>query len=47
MPTLFKLIAILLVIGCLIVGGMIALVALVQPENRAITVTVPLPKPKT
>ena len=32
MPTLFKLIAILLVIGCLIVGGMIALVALVQPE---------------
>jgi hypothetical protein len=47
MPTLFKLIAILLVIGCLIVGGMIALVALVQPENRTITVTVPLPKPKT
>jgi hypothetical protein len=47
MPTLLKLIAILLMLGCLVVGGMVALVTLVQPENRTITVNVPLPKPKS
>ena len=47
MPTLLKLIAILVMLGCLVIGGMIALVAMVQPENRTITVNVPLPKPKS
>jgi hypothetical protein len=47
MPTLFRLIAILVMLGCLVIGGMLALVALVQPQHRTITVTVPLPKPKS
>jgi hypothetical protein len=46
MPTLLKLLATLVVIGCLIFGAMIALVTFVEPENRMITVNVPLPKPK-
>ena len=47
MPTLFKLIASLVVLGCIVIGGMFALVALGPPEHRTITVTVPLPKPKS
>ncbi|MBV9590777.1 MAG: histidine kinase [Hyphomicrobiales bacterium] len=47
MPTLFRLVAILFMLGCLVIGAMVALVAFVQPENRTITVTVPLPKPKS
>ncbi|MBV8962472.1 MAG: histidine kinase [Hyphomicrobiales bacterium] len=47
MPTLFKLLAILVMLGCLVLGAMIALVAFVQPEHRPITVIVPLPKPKS
>jgi hypothetical protein len=46
MPTLLKLIAIVIVIGCLVFGAMLALVAFVEPEKRTITVNVPLPKPK-
>jgi hypothetical protein len=45
MPTLFKLLATIAVICALIFAGMVALVAVVQPENRVITVSVPLPKP--
>jgi hypothetical protein len=46
MPTLFKLLAIIALIGGLIFGGMLALVAFVKPETRTIIVNVPLPKPK-
>jgi hypothetical protein len=46
MPTLFKLLAILCVIGGLIFGAMLGLVAFVHPETRVIIVNVPLPKPK-
>jgi hypothetical protein len=46
MPTLLKLLAILLVLGGIVFGAMVALVDLVQPEERAITVNVPLPKAK-
>jgi hypothetical protein len=46
MPTLFKLLAVIALIACLIFGGMLALVALVKPEPRTIIVNVPLPKPK-
>jgi hypothetical protein len=46
MPTLFKLLAIVTVIGCVIFGAMLGLVAFVQPETRVIIVNVPLPKPK-
>jgi hypothetical protein len=46
MPTLFKLLAVLVVIGGLVFGAMLALVAFVHPETHLITVNVPLPKPK-
>jgi hypothetical protein len=45
MPTLFKLLATVALVCALIFAGMVALVAVVQPETRAITVNVPLPKP--
>jgi hypothetical protein len=46
MPTLFKLLVIICVIGGLIFGAMLSLVAFVHPETRTIIVNVPLPKPK-
>jgi hypothetical protein len=46
MPTLFKLLAVLCVIGGLIFGAMLGLVAFVHPETRVIIVNVPIPKPK-
>jgi hypothetical protein len=46
MPTLLKLLAVLAVIGGLVFGAMLGLVAMVKPETRMITVNVPLPKPK-
>lgn len=41
MPTLFRFIAILALLGGLVFGGMIALVTFVQPEPREITEPVP------
>jgi|HubBroStandDraft_1064217.scaffolds.fasta_scaffold2345062_2 hypothetical protein len=46
MPTLLKLLAVLAVIGGLVFGALLGLVAFVHPETRMITVNVPLPKPK-
>jgi len=46
MPTLFKLLTVLFMIGCIVVGSMLALVAFVKPETRVIIVAVPIPKPK-
>jgi hypothetical protein len=45
MPTLLKLLAMIAIVCALIFAGMVALVAFVQPEERTITVSVPLPKP--
>lgn len=41
MPTLFRFVAILAILGGLVVGGMVALATLVTPEPREITETVP------
>jgi hypothetical protein len=46
MPTLFRLLAVVAIFIGLVFGSMIALVSLVVPESRMITVNVPLPKPK-
>jgi hypothetical protein len=40
-PTLFKFVAFLAILGGLVFGGMIALVTFVQPEQREIVETVP------
>jgi hypothetical protein len=40
-PTLFRFVAILAILGGLVFGGMVALVAFVKPEPREITETVP------
>ncbi len=41
MPTLFRFIAVLAILGGLVFGGMVALVTFVQPEPREISETVP------
>jgi hypothetical protein len=41
MPSLFRLLVILAVLGGVVYGAMFALVHLVQPKPREITVTVP------
>jgi hypothetical protein len=40
-PTLFRFVAILAILGGLVFGGMVALVTFVKPEPREITETVP------
>lgn len=40
-PTLFRFVAILAILGGLVFGGMVALVTFVTPEPREITETVP------
>jgi hypothetical protein len=40
-PTLFRFIAVLAILGGLVFGGMVALVTFVQPEPREISETVP------
>ncbi len=41
MPTLFRFVAILAILGGLVFGGMVALVTFVKPEPREIIETVP------
>ncbi len=41
MPTLFRFVAFLAILGGLVFGGMVALVTFVTPEPREITETVP------
>jgi hypothetical protein len=41
LPTLFRFLVIIAILGGLIWGGMIALVTYVDPEPREITVTIP------
>lgn len=41
MPSLFRLLFVLLLIGGSIYGGMLALVTYVQPEQREMTIRVP------
>ncbi|AYD02755.1 hypothetical protein [Neorhizobium sp. NCHU2750] len=41
MPTLFRFLFILAVIAGVIYGGMVALVVLVEPKDRDITVRIP------
>ena len=41
MPTLFRFVAILAILGGLVFGGMIALVMIVKPEPREMIETVP------
>ncbi|KPH81130.1 hypothetical protein [Bosea vaviloviae] len=41
MPTLFRFVAILALLGGLVFGGMVALVVFVQPVPREIVETVP------
>ena len=41
MPTLFRFLSILALIAGVIYGGMVALVVLVEPKEREITVRVP------
>ncbi|MCO4052560.1 MAG: histidine kinase [Bosea sp.] len=41
MPTLFRFLGLLAVIGALGLGAMVALATLVQPEGREMTVTIP------
>ena len=41
MPTLFRFVAILAILGGLVFGGMVALVTFVKPEPREITEIVP------
>ncbi len=43
-PTLFRLLFVVGLIGGLAYGAMLALVTFVQPQPREITQTVPLPK---
>ena len=45
MPTLFRLLALIVIVCGLVIGAMVALAVLVQPESRVIIVSVPLPKP--
>jgi hypothetical protein len=40
-PTLFRFVAILAILGGLVFGGMVALVTFVKPEPREIIETVP------
>ncbi len=44
MPSLFRLLVVLAVLGGLAYGGIVALATLVQPKPREITVTVPAEK---
>lgn len=41
MPTLFRFVTILAVLGALVLGAMLALAYLVEPEPRDMTVTIP------
>jgi hypothetical protein len=41
MPSLFRLLFVLLLIGGAIYGGMLALVTFVQPEQREMTIRIP------
>jgi hypothetical protein len=40
-PTLFRFFGLLVVLGALGLGAMVALATLVQPEEREMTVTIP------
>jgi len=41
MPTLIRLLIVLLILGGLVFGGMVALVVFVHPDNKEVTVRVP------
>lgn len=41
MPSLIKLLVVLALFGAIVYGGMIALVVLVQPEQREMSVRIP------
>lgn len=41
MPTLFRFLAVLVVLAGAVIGGMVALATLVEPAPREITVTIP------
>ncbi len=41
MPTLFRFVAILAILGGLVLGGMIALITFVKPEPREMIETIP------
>ena len=45
MPTLIRFLAVIGIIAGLVAGGMVALVMLVEPQQRDITVTLPTPRP--
>lgn len=44
MPSLFRFLAVVAVLGGLVYGGMIALVTFVEPQPREITQTIPANK---
>ena len=41
MPTLLKLLVVLALIGSVIYGGMLALIIMVEPDQREMTIRVP------
>ena len=45
-PTLFRFLAFLAIVGALVFGGMIALVTFVEPQQREMTQTLPPAKLK-